>query len=62
MFMSINDRFHVLADEGDKIRTLRYSKAEYRMMSADRIAILVELKELKDVFANPSKNAKGNVR
>ena len=48
--------FHRLANEGDKIISMRYSKPERRLMSAARLAILVKLKEIKEVFYNQNLN------
>lgn len=44
--------FHKLANDGDKIISMRYSKPERRLMSAAKLAMLVKLKEIKKVFYN----------
>jgi len=44
--------FHKLANEGDKIISMRYSKPERRLMSAARLAMLVRLEEIRKAFYN----------
>jgi hypothetical protein len=54
--MTLTVWFHKMADEGDKINSMRYSKPRYRLLSAAHLAILVRLKEIKKVFYNQKIN------
>jgi hypothetical protein len=48
--VTTTEHFHALANEGDKITSMRYSKPERRLLSADRLVILILLQEIKEVF------------
>lgn len=48
--MSINNLFHGLANDGDKITSMRFSHPRYRFMTAAKLLILVKLREIKEFF------------